>query len=411
MTDVFKDLLEKIKNKKAVVGIMGIGYVGENLGKYISEAGYKTIGFDVLEDRVDKLNQKNIRNFTATSDMSKLKDCDVITISVPTSATEDKKPILEPIIKVSEDILKNIKKGQLIILESTVSPGTTEEIIMPILLKSGLKAEEDLFFGFSPQRIDFGNPKYTIKQIPKVVAGLDKKSKELVVAFYSSFLDKIVPVSTLKAAEMCKILENTFRFVNINLINELTEYCQKRGIDMWEVIDAAKTKPFGFFAFYPSPGIAGHCIPIDPYYLLDDAQKHDMNLTILETSGGFHDERIKRLIKLIEELLKDSKSKNLLILGITVKVGSDDMRESIAMKIWEVLEKKGINISYHDKYRANFDGKKSVDVTKDCLEKQDLIVILTEHEDVDYNLVLSSKKSIIDTKNVYKKKEKNVIKF
>ncbi len=411
MSDIYQELLQKIKNKKVVVGIMGIGYVGENLGKYISEAGYKTIGFDVLEDRVDKLNQKNIKNFKATSDMSKLKDCDVITISVPTSATEDKKPILEPIIKVSEDILKNIKKGQLIILESTVSPGTTEEIIMPILLKSGLKAEEDLFFGFSPQRIDFGNPKYTIKQIPKLVAGFNKKSKELTVKFYSNFIDEVVPVSSLKIAEMAKILENTFRFVNINLINELNEYCKKRKIDMWEVIDAAKTKPFGFSAFYPSAGIGGHCIPIDPYYLLDDAQKHNIDLTILKTSGAFHDKRVKKLIALIDQKIKDSKTKNLLLLGITVKKGSDDMRRSVALQIWKTLEKKGINISYHDKYRPQFEDKQSIDLTKDLLKKQDLIVVLTDHQHVDYDLVLNSNKPIIGTKNVFKEKQANIIQF
>ncbi|MBI5346118.1 MAG: nucleotide sugar dehydrogenase [Chlamydiae bacterium] len=403
--EIFTTLLKKIKEKKAIIGLLGLGVVGKALLRALRGSGYREIGFDINKEVVKKLNQKKTSLFSATSDFKKLKECDVICIEVPTLLDKNKKLDLSFLRKTTETIVKNMRKGQLIILESSVAPGITRNFMLKELQKSKAIFGKDFFISFSPERVDPGNLDYTFSQIPKLVSGLDEKSLILCDAFYSSFV-KTVKVSTPEVAELCKILENTFRFVNINLINEFSEYAAKKGIDLLEVIKAASTKPFGFMPFYPSLGAGGPCIPIVPYFLLEDAKKIQVKLPILQEAMAFQEKRIKKVVDLAFKILKKNKKKrkNILIVGMGFKPGSCDITESISLKIWNRAEKKGAKIFYHDPVIPQINNRISMPLENKLLGKIDLIIIAQDHKEIDYDKILKAEKPIIDPKGVFKEK-------
>lgn len=401
--DYARTLSEKIRTRSAVIGIIGIGYVGDALGKGASAAKFEVIGLTRDPEKAKKINKTNDFGYKATSSQTKLKECDVICICVPTPINEDKSPDLEPLISASELTAKNLSRGTLVIVESTIAAGTTRNIVLPILKKSGLREEEDFFLAFSPERVDPGNKNFGIKNTPKVVAGLSESSKTLVYEFYWTFVDKVVPVSSLETAEMSKLLENTFRFINISFINEMLTYTNNLGINLWEVVDAASTKPFGFMPHYPGPGIGGHCIPVDPYYLLDDARKRGIDLAMVENAGRINDEQPKKVVKMALDVLhanngikKDHKA---VLVGISYKEDTDDRRESPSLKIWELLERENIHVDYYDPYIPDFNGSKSIDISNGDMHDKDIIVLTTPHKIIDYHTLVSLNKPIVDTKN------------
>lgn len=429
------EILNKIKENTAIVGIIGLGYVGLPLAILSSKSKFKTIGFDIDGEKVKKLNEgksyikhikeedikKAIENgFYATDDFSQLNLCDIIIICVPTPLTEHLEPDMRFIISTAKEISSNLKKGQLIVLESTTYPGTSEEVLLPILEESGLKGGKDFYLAFSPEREDPGNPKYHTKIIPKVVGGLNEESLKIAVSFYEKIVDNVVPVKSLKIAESCKLLENIYRAVNIALVNELKILFTRMGIDIWEVIKAASTKPFGFQPFYPGPGLGGHCIPIDPFYLSWKAKEYDLNLSFIELAGEINIYMpyfvVERLQEAFNERGKVIRGSNILLLGIAYKKDVDDLRESPALKIWDILLKKGANISYHDPYIPKFPKTRkyrfeaeSQPLEKKILEKYDAVIITTNHSCIDYDLVKKTAKLIVDTRGVFEEGE-NIIK-
>lgn len=401
-----KKLEAKIKSKKAVVGIIGVGYVGNALGKGAADAGFEVIGFTRSAVKADTINSSKKFGYFATSSPEDLRKCDILAICVPTPIHKDKTPDLEPLNFALDLALKNLKKGALVIIESTIAAGTTRNVALPVLQKSGLKEEEEFFLAFSPERVDPGNKTFTITNTPKVVAGLSAVSKTLVTKFYQSFVDQVVPVSSLEAAELSKLLENTFRFINISFINELQTYANNLGIDLWEVIDASSSKPFGFMPHYPGPGIGGHCIAIDPYYLLDDAQKRNINLGMVEQAGKVNDGQPKKIVEKALEVIKKTNGKKdshqALIVGISYKEDVDDRRESPSLKIWKMLEEENVSVSYYDPYFPNINGKDSTVPSPKTLLENDVIILATPHQAIDYTELISSKIPIIDAKNALK---------
>lgn len=399
------DLKNKINEKKVKIGVIGIGYVGSALALSASSAGLSVIGFTRKKYKADRINKKNIKNFSASSDFTKLSKCDIVCICVPTPIYGNKKPDLRPLKSSLSKTAKYIKKGQLIIIESSVAPGTTRSVALPSLEKFGLVAGKDFFLSFSPERVDPGNDKFTLENTPKVVSGVDSDSLKLAVNFYEKFIKKVVPVSSLETAEMTKILENTYRLVNISLINELMEYTNSIGVDIWEVVDAAKTKPFGFMAHYPGPGIGGHCIPVDPYYLIDDANKIGINLSIVEQAGKINDKQPQKVVKKAMSIVKNGsnngKKHQILLIGIAYKANIDDIRESPALKIWEMFEKEGFSVSYHDPFVPNLNGYSSTMLTNETIQEYDLIVITTNHSSINYDKFIGIDTPILDTRNVY----------
>ncbi|ABR31188.1 UDP-N-acetyl-D-glucosamine dehydrogenase [Thermosipho melanesiensis] len=426
-------LYNKIIEKKAIIGVMGLGYVGLPLAVEKARAGYKVIGFDIQQKRVDMIN--NGQNYigdvqdeeleelvkknklTATTNFDKLSKCDVVSICVPTPLDKFKQPDLSYIIQTSKDIAKRLHKEQLIILESTTYPGTTEEIVLPILLETGLKVGEDFYLAFSPERVDPGNIRYKTRNTPKVVGGITKECTKHAKALYENVLDApVFPVSSPKAAEMAKILENTFRLVNIALVQEMTKVAEKMNVNIWEVIDAAATKPFGYMPFYPGPGIGGHCIPIDPFYLSYKAREYDLHLMLVEQAGQVADEMpyyvVQRLGDILNKYKKPFNGSKILVLGVAYKGNIDDMRESPALKVIEILEEKKANISYFDPFIPSFElnGKKyhSIKLEKERLKEFDGAIITTAHTvGIDYNLIVENVPFVFDTKNILKNLKKN----
>jgi len=400
--EITEKLLKKIKAKKAQVGVLGLGFVGGAVAGASSKANFKTLGFEIDQSKIDFVNDSKTKNLKATNDFSKLGDCDIICICVPTPVNEDKTPKLDYLIQAGKDIAKNLKNGQLVILESSVALGTTRNILLPILEASGKVAGKDFYLGFSPERIDPGNKKYNIENTPKVVSGIDPQSCEMVYKFYSQFVSKVVPVSSLEAAEMTKLLENTFRLVNISLVNELNNYALSSGVNMWEVVDAAASKPFGFMAHYPSAGAGGYCIPVLPYFLLEDARKKGYELNVVESAARVNEQRPKQIVKKAREVLKknghfhDSK---ILLVGVAYKPGSDDTRESVALKIWSELLDRGAQVSYHDPMIPKINGSASVPLTGQSLSEHDLVIITTAHQEIDYQTLSQAQVPIIDTCN------------
>lgn len=428
------EVLDKIEKKEAIVGIIGMGYVGLPLAILSSSFGFKTIGFDVDDKKVNLLNEgksyikhikeeeiKKIKNiFSATSDFKKLKNCDVILICVPTPLTDHLEPDMQFIEKTGLDISKNMKKEQLIVLESTTYPGTTEEFLLPLLEKSGIKAGRDFYLAFSPEREDPGNSNFHTRIIPKVVGAYDEKSLKVAVSFYEKIVEKVIPVSSLKVAESCKIVENMYRAVNIAMVNELKILFLKMGIDIWEVIKAASTKPFGFQPFYPGPGLGGHCIPIDPFYLSWKAKEYDLNLRFVELAGEVNISMpyfvIDRLANALNERGKVLKGSNVLLIGIAYKKNVDDLRESPALKIWDLLLKKGANVFYYDPFiprvpktrKYKFEAE-SQNLDEKILKSMDAAIITTDHSTIDWKLVKNCAKLIVDTRGVFDSDE-NIVK-
>lgn len=422
-------LLKKIKNKEIVVGVVGLGYVGLPLAVEKAKAGFKTIGFDVQNNKVDMVN--NGENYigdvvntelkdlvqsgilSATSDFSFIKNVDFIAICVPTPLDRHQQPDISYVKNSTIDISKYLKKGTMVVLESTTYPGTTEELVKPLLEDgSGLKCGEDFYLGFSPERVDPGNLIYKTKNTPKVVGAIGNDAKEVISAMYRAVLDGDVhEVSSPAIAEMEKILENTYRNINIGLVNELAMLCEKMNINLWEVIEAAKSKPYGFQAFYPGPGLGGHCIPLDPYYLSWKAREYGFHTSMIESSMIINDKMpeycVERASKILNNFKKPLNGSKILILGVAYKQDIDDYRESPALKVIEEFEKKGSVIDFYDPFilECQYNGinKKGLNLVDwEILTNYDLVVVTTAHSNIDYDMVQKYSTIVFDTKNAMK---------
>jgi UDP-N-acetyl-D-glucosamine dehydrogenase len=429
---------EFFKGAQLKVGIIGCGYVGLPLALRFAEAGHKVTGFDTDPEKVRMLNAGksyiehiqqtkiqqfvNSRHFSATNDFSKLKEVDAILICVPTPLNEYREPDLSYVEDTAKSIYPHLQKGQLVVLESTTYPGTTEELVLPILEKSHLhcviaagpeneNVPVDFFLAFSPEREDPGNKQYGLAQIPKVVGGVNPPSGRAAVALYAQVVAKVIPVSSTRAAEMAKLLENIFRCVNIALVNELKMLCLRMGVDVWEVIDAAATKPFGFMPFYPGPGLGGHCIPVDPFYLSWKAREYDFATRFIELAGEVNVAMPYHVVDSIAAALNDHKKSikgsKILILGVAYKKDVDDLRESPTLKIMEILQKRGADFDYNDPYfpqlhkmrHYDYSNMKSVALKPETISAYDAIVIATDHTSYDYAAVVDSAKLVVDTRN------------
>lgn len=431
-------LIKKISDNKEVVGIIGLGYVGLPLAVSFAQAGVKVIGFDKNNDKVGKINRgdnyiKDIRDATlrevvlekitliATSDFSKLRECDAILICVPTPLDSFKKPDMHFIQDACEEIAKNMKSGTFISLESTTFPTTTEEYMLPIIEQnSGLKHNIDFWLSFSPERVDPGNINYHTKNTPKIIGALSDDGLEIGLKIYSKAIDKMYPVSSPRVAEMVKILENTYRLVNISLINELALLAGKMNINIWEVIEAANSKPFGFHAFYPGPGIGGHCIPLDPFYLEYIAKKYDFDLSMINTAGHINMRMPHYMyIKIATALNQQSKSvseSNLLFLGVSYKPNIDDERESPALKIMDIAFRKGANIQYHDPFVSRIKTELGISynskiLSDKILKESDCVIITTNHDCFDGDYILKNSKLVVDLRNLIKTKSEKIYKL
>lgn len=434
---MFDSLKNKIITKTANIGIVGLGYVGLPLAIAFAKKGFKTWGIDIDKDRVARLKKgqsyildldprdiiklQKDGSLILTSDISRIKKMDAFIICVPTPLLKTKEPDVSFIISATEMIKKHMKHGQIIVLESTTYPGTTEEVVLPILESTGLKECKDFYLAFSPERIDPGNEKYFVTNIPKVVGGISRCSTEICVLLYKQIIDKVMPVSSANAAEMTKLLENTFRIVNLGLVNELTQMCDKLGINIWEVIEAAKTKPYGFMPFYPGPGVGGHCIPIDPVYLSWKARQYGFEARFIDLASEVNEHMPDYVInKAINGLNKKKKALNgskVLIIGVAYKKDVQDLRESPAFAIIELLNKGGAKVSYYDPYFPflKVDGidLKRVKFDKGTLNSFDCAIIVTDHSDLDYQFIAKNSKLIIDTRNALNgiKNRENIIRL
>jgi UDP-N-acetyl-D-glucosamine dehydrogenase len=426
-------LEQRLRESTAVYGVVGLGYVGLPLAVEMAKAGHKVVAMDISDEKVSLVNagESYIPDvateelaelvgkglIVATTDFSRVSDCDATAICVPTPLDEMKEPDTTYMESAARQIAPFLKPDSLVTLESTTYPGTTEEIVQPILEAHGLKVGTDLYLAFSPERVDPGNPVYQTKNTPKVVGGVTPDCTAAAVAFYEGFLDTIVPVSSTRAAEMTKLLENIFRCVNIALMNELLMVSERMGINIWEVVDAAKTKPFGFMPFYPGPGLGGHCIPIDPFYLSWKARQFDMHTEFIELAGKTNEAMpyyvVKRLMEALNTHRKPLAGSKILMLGVAYKANIDDMRESPAIKIAELLLKAEADLVYHDPFVPVFkaDGIEvpSCELTEERLCDVDAVVVVTDHTNVDYHQVVRSAKLILDTRNALKAFDDNKV--
>lgn len=419
---------EKLVNKTATLGVVGLGYVGLPLAVEKAKAGYKTIGFDVQQSKVDMVNSgKNYigdvvnedldaivksGRLSATTDFSMVASADCVCICVPTPLDAYQQPDISYVRASAESIVPYMHKGMLIVLESTTYPGTTQELLLPILQQSGLKCGEDFFLAFSPERVDPGNLIYKTKNTPKVVGGITEACTEIAAIMYEAILEApIHRVSSPAVAEMEKILENTYRNVNIGLVNELTMLCHKMGINFWEVVDAAKSKPYGFQAFYPGPGLGGHCIPLDPYYLSWKAREYGFHTSMIESSMMVNDRMPEYCAERASKILnRDKKAMNgsrILILGVAYKQDIDDYRESPALRVIEALEQLGADVIYYDPFVSTYHEHGAAkhsepELSAELISGADLVIITTAHTTVDYKLVQESALAIFDTKNAMK---------
>jgi UDP-N-acetyl-D-glucosamine dehydrogenase len=426
-------LREKIDKRKAKICIVGLGYVGLPLVEAFGKKGFYVLGYDTNKDRIKRLKygEKYIldvepkeilglikkKRFLPTGDQKVLKEADVIIICVPTPLRKVKVPDISYVLSATKAIKKYLRKDQLVILESTTYPTTTREVVLPILKKSGLKEEEDFFLCFSPERVNPGDKKFPLTKIPKVVGGLSSKSAQLAKSLYSKIIGKVFMASSLEVAESAKLLENTFRLVNIALVNEFAIVAQKLGINIWEIIEAAKTKPFGFMPFYPGPGVGGHCIPADPMYLSWKAKKLGFKTKMIDLASFMNHFMPKYVVQRIETLLKERgkllKKAKTLIIGVTYKKDVKDLRETPALDIIEELKKKGSKVDYYDPLipylKINNINLKNISLTKNNLVKYDCVVIVTEHSCLNYDFIKKHSKLIFDTRNTYKKEKKGVV--
>ena len=427
------EIIDRIKHRDAIVGIIGLGYVGLPLVKAITNAGLKVIGQDNDPAKIDKLNRGETyiahlpgqdfktlidkKQFRATTDIKVLAEADAVLICVPTPITEHREPDLSFVEGSARAMATALRPGQLIILESTTYPGTTRDVMKPILEQTGLKSGTDFLIAYSPEREDPGNPSFETSTIPKVVGGDGPDALEAALALYNQFVPKTVPVSSLETAEAVKITENVFRAVNIALVNELKLVYGEMGIDVWEVIEAAKTKPFGYMAFYPGPGLGGHCIPVDPFYLSWKARAYDFPARFVELAGEVNDAMPRIVVERLGEQLSRRSKKSLngariLMMGLAYKKNVDDLRESPAMVLYELLEARGAVVEYHDPFipeihetrdHPTLTGRKSVGLNAKSVASYDAALIVTDHDNVDYNLLVKNSILVVDTRNAVAK--------
>ena len=427
-------LKSSMENKESIIGIIGLGYVGLPLVIRFFEEGFKVVGFDVDDKKVDMLNagesyikhikQEKIKSalgqgFRATTNFSEIENVNVILICVPTPLTEGNEPDLSYVQSTLKTIQPHLKENQLLILESTTYPGTTEEEIVPVVQNAGFKVGENFFVGYSPEREDPGNPKFSTQTIPKVVSGYSEKCLELTNALYGQIIEKTVPVSSLRVAEMTKILENIHRAVNIGLVNELKMVTDKMDIDIYEVISAAATKPFGFTPYYPGPGLGGHCIPIDPFYLTWKAKQYGVETRFIELAGEVNTSMPKWVVlKAVEGLEKQGKrlsDSKVLILGLAYKKNIDDYRESPTLELIRLLTEENASVDYHDFYIPKLNKTRKYDyemdsVSLDAISEYDLVILATDHDDYDYDMLLSEVQLIVDTRGRFKGENKKIVK-
>jgi UDP-N-acetyl-D-glucosamine dehydrogenase len=422
---IAQDLITKAERRHLQFGIVGLGYVGLPLAVELAQAGYRVLGFDLNPDVVEGLNagrshvkdvtdaqlQKQCERFSATTDMSRLSEPDAISICVPTPLSKFKDPDVSFIVAATEAVKKRLRRGQAIILESTTYPGTTREIMLPALESTGLTVGQDFFLAFSPERVDPGNSRYGTRNTPKVVGGITADCRRVAVALYRPAIDTLVPVSTTEAAELVKLLENTFRSVNIGLVNEMAIVCDKLGVDVWEVIDAAATKPFGFMKFLPGPGLGGHCIPIDPHYLAWKMRGLNYKTRFIDLAGELNTEMpmfwVHKLAEALNGQGKAVRGASVLVLGVAYKRDVEDIRESPALDIIRLLEGQGARVTYFDPHVPRFreDGQefRSVELTPDVVAAADCVMIVTDHTVVDYRMIKRMAKLIVDTRNAIPK--------
>lgn len=425
MAENKKHLLDKISARTARIGVIGLGYVGLPLVVEFARGGFNSTGFEVDAKKADAINRGvsyipdvptgqvaemiAAKRLSATTDFSLLKDQDVIIICVPTPLRKTKDPDVSYILTASEKIQACLRPGQLIILESTTYPGTTDEVLKPIFDETGLKLDDDYFLAFSPERVDPGNEKFNTKNITKVVGGVTETSVEVAAAVYSAIVEKVHPVSSARVAEACKLLENTFRAVNIGLVNELARLCDTLGIDTWEVIAAAATKPFGFMPFYPGPGIGGHCIPLDPHYLSWKARMHGFEARFISLAEEVNSRMPDHVVDLVARGLNNHRKpvngSKILIMGVAYKRDIDDMRESPALGIIEKLQSLGADVQFHDPYveeihlEGNGHRMRGAEMSGELISEADCVVIVTDHRKVDYAWLTERAKLVVDTRN------------
>lgn len=434
---MIQQLKNKITGRKAKIGIIGLGYVGLPLAVTFAKGGFKTYGLDIDKDRVNRLNKAECyildvdpddldnviesRKLVGTTNFGVIKGLDAIIICVPTPLNKTKEPDVSFIVSAVENIKKNMGKGQIIVLESTTYPGTTDEVMLPILERGGLKEGKDFYLAFSPERVDPGNEKYKTENTPKIIGGNSPQTTEVAKLLYEQVIETIIPVSSSKVAEMVKLLENTFRIVNIGLVNEVMLMCDKLGIDVWEVIDAAKTKPYGFMPFYPGPGVGGHCIPVDPIYLSWKARGHGFEARFIDLASHVNSMMPHYTVEKIQDGLnsrkKAIKGASVLVVGVAYKKDVKDLRESPALEVIHYLQKKGAVVSYYDPILPylKMDGinLKSVKFSKDIFKKADCVAIVTDHSNVDYDFILKNSSLVVDTRNTlkYVKDRKKIVRL
>jgi UDP-N-acetyl-D-glucosamine dehydrogenase len=423
----FATLHDRIRTRSARVGVIGLGYVGLPLAVEFARAGFTVTGFDVDASKIALINggrsyipdvpeadlaaQVRGGKLSATTDMAQLGEMDAIDICVPTPLRKTKDPDLSYIVLAVEAVAASLKRGQLVILESTTYPGTTDEVVQPMLEAKGLTADVDFFLAFSPERVDPGNQKFTTRNIPKIVGGFGESSTKLAAALYSASVDRVVPVSSTRVAEMVKLLENTFRAVNIGLVNEIAQMCHKMDIDVWEVIEAAKTKPFGFMPFYPGPGLGGHCIPIDPFYLSWKAKQSGFDARFIELAGEINGHMPEYVVSKITAALNSRRKavngSRVLVLGVAYKRDIDDVRESPALDVMKLLAEKGAEVEYSDPHVPFLTAEawhgphalRTVDLEAETLQVFDCVVITTDHSGFDYAMIVEHSRSVVDTRN------------
>jgi UDP-N-acetyl-D-glucosamine dehydrogenase len=427
-------LRQSVSDRSATVAVIGLGYVGLPLGTAIAHAGFPTVGFDIDAGKIDQISAgvsyiyavksddlaalvagKRLR---ATADFSELASCDIIVICVPTPLTHNREPDLSYVESTARTIAQNLRRGQLIILESTTFPGTTTEVVKPILEETGLRSGTDFYLGYSPEREDPGNTAFATAAIPKIVSGEGVDAKELAASFYGAVVRKVVPVSSPQVAEAVKLTENIFRAVNIALVNELKVIYAAMGIDVWEVIDAAATKPFGYMPFYPGPGLGGHCIPIDPFYLTWKSREHELSTRFIELAGEINLSMPRHVVDSVQDALNRRLSMPLsnariLILGLAYKKNVADVRESPSFKLIKLLEQRGATVVFHDPHVAEiprmreypqFKGRRSVELDRATVESQHVVIVATDHDAIDYTLITDHARLVVDTRNVFARK-------